>query len=235
MAIEIENIYKRIKDGSPGNLLSTEQIQAFKYKKTKDFFRRMIMTIWLNTGIKYLMVAGLTGLIIFSAAKPDTVMLLVVLLAACAGLIVYEMSLTKSLKIISEGTERTSALIRRMDRFLTVQFLYFRMIGSLTNPILVLTGIFYYQFFKRKEIGFTDMEDIIVTFIMLIISYLIALFSNNFTKQMMSNELSDLQQIEEDSAATLLRRRKKKIAITVISLAIFLLGLFLFLILAIKF
>ena len=161
----------------------------------------------MNTGIKYLQVAGLAGLIILSVAQPDMVLLLVVLLAASAGLIVYEMSLTKSLKIISEGTERTSALIRRMDRFLSVQFSYFRLIGSLTNPILVLTGIFYYQFFKRKEIGFADMEDIIATFIILVISYLVAL----------------------------IRRRKKKIVITVISLTILLLGIFLFLILALKF
>ncbi len=234
MAAEIENIYKRIKEGSPGNLISTEQIRAFKYRKTKNFFRRMIITIWLNTGIKYLLAAGLAGLIILSTAQPDMVMLLIVLLAACAGLIVYEMSLTKSLKIISEGTERTSALIRRMDRFLSVQFSYFRMIGALTNPILVLTGIFYYQFIKRKEIGFADMEDIIVTFIILIISYLVALFSNYFSKQIMSSELSDLQQIEEDPAATLLRRRKKKIVISVISLAILLLGLFLFLVIALR-
>ena len=122
-------------------------------------------------------------MVFISAVHPDMVMLLVFLLAAVTGLIAYEMSLTRSLRIISEGTERTSALLRRMERFLTIQFSYFRMIGSLTNPILVLTGIFYYQLIKYERIGFADMEDIVVTLVILIISYLIALFSNNFTRR----------------------------------------------------
>ena len=230
MTADIENIYRKIREGSTGTLLTAEQIQAFRYRKTRNFFRRMSVTIWLNTGIKLILVAGLAGLIALSLAQPDMVMLLAVLIAVCIGLIVYELSLTRSLKILSEGTERTSALLRRMNRFLSVQFSYFRMLGALTNPILVLTGIFYYQYFKRQEIGFADVEDIIVTLVILIISYLLAMIGNHFSRMSMKAELADLQMIDEDPAGILSASRKRKTIIAVISLTVLLLGLLLFLV-----
>ena len=235
MAAEIEHIWKKLKTSPGGEMtISLDEIRVLKNRKAKGFFSKLIITIRVSAGMKIILGLGLGGLIILANTQPDLYLLLVLLIITCAGLIAYDLSLVKTLSILSSGTERTSSLIRRINRFLSIQFSTYQLIGALTNPILVLTGVLFYQHFKRDMIGFQDVEDIVVTLIFLCISYIISLFGNRYTRNSFQSEIADLERIEDQPVQVLRVRKKKKIISTIIFLLILLAGLVLFLKLALR-
>lgn len=211
---DINSIWRSAKmnqDQSP--VISREEIDNFRLSRSGQIFgyiRKAIWTALVTNGIL------LTMLVIFSfiSGIQENLMVTLLTLDVCLiAIIGYQSILLLKVKSLENYSETIASRFSDLKRFFQVQFPLFQVISSLSNPILVTTGVFYYLFLKYSEVRFTDLDDIIVMTVLVLVSYIIAYAGNRLGYSNLGREVEDLlsEDIYDDEYFTMLIERERRL------------------------
>lgn len=215
---------------APDVTYTLEEINAYRAQKSSDTQRDIRRNITFDIIYKSAIAAGLATLLFLVKAPPHLPWIIALLLLVDVGLIVFDRQFLKKADMLDES-EPILASLRRKRTFLQESYRPFIFLGALSNPLLILTGFFFYFYFKYGEIRMAAPWEDPVLYIILLIGYLLALWAALPFYQQRRRELEEcLEDMDDTQVATQKiaahRRRRRQYMIMFAILAVVGLGLF---------
>lgn len=226
--IDIDRIWKEARQGSDANFkLSIEEIDGFRLMRSGQIFSDIRKIIWTGLTIDIFLLIALLFYILFLNLQGKMVPVLVILLLITGMVVIYSWATLRKIKRLEVYSDTIATRFEELKSFFRLQFPLFQFVTSLSNPLLVLTGVFYYMHFKYSEVRFSDIEDIIVITVIAAISYLVGYAGNRLGSSGLGREVENLlsEEIYDDEyLADFVKReralkRKKFIIMSVIAIA----------------
>lgn len=233
---DLKKVWTKVNRDSDQPIYSIEDIADFRKSRSKDF------SAWIQNGlILDIILKGLFSLayivLIYLLRESLTFTFIatgVILLGT--SLIFLEYRYFKSSKHLDKRDISVQEGIRAKLTFLKTYYYRIQFLQGLSNPMIVSAGIFFYYYFTYGEIRIEDFEDLVVTIVLLLISFALTLPTTlslyGYHFRVLQNSLANLE--EEGSFPNAVKRynRQKKLLHWLIgSLLIIGLGVLIFLLL----
>jgi len=187
--------------------------------------------IWFDSIYKIVLIGAYLTLLIIGTLSTAKVFFSVSMVFCLSYLIFRNQKLHVSLTGINESDPVISVLQKRYDAIL-VFYPEFFINSSVTQPLFVFAGFQFYHFFRYGEDGFYRLLSDPVTYLFLILAFVIPYVAQKMSYRWMINEMdsildTDYSELEEKFRVTRIKaqRRRRLIIFMLISF----LGLALFL------
>lgn len=208
----INRIWKEAKNSPAEKVkISREEIESFRLKRSNQILSEARKGIWIAIVLKsIILLADLVLIALFyRAGLPGSLLFMILALSA---LLVFEMLFLRKVKRIEDFSDAISERLNRLKIFFKVDFPLFHLLSTLSNPLMVATGIFYYKQLKYSEVIFRDMEDIFVLTVILVLSYLLGLAVGWMASGRLRGEVEELQNeeiVDKEHLSMIIARDKK--------------------------
>ena len=229
---DIKQIWKSANtDETTGKRYSLSEIQDYRKKKSHQMSTSGFRAIRFDIAFKGLIAAALLFLLVFQVTQPLYHRIIVILIFVTAVLLWLNFSYIKKLKAVKE----TDAVMKNLKiklRYFKTTFRNFIINSSLSNPLFVLTGFFFYYQFKYHEIKMELPWNDPVMYLFLFVAFIISFGAQwgNYKNEV--RELSEtIRDLDDEKMATIKieeNRLRKKRSLFMYTILI-LLGLLIFL------
>lgn len=227
--MNLERIWKEKNVGSEyGILLSMEQISSLRKKRERQLTRSVKSAVITGLTIKFLLLAGIVVFSIMAAELTNLLFSISALFLITAGIVIYDFYLLKVMAGINNFSDNIESRLSRLNDFLSVHLPVYHVENSLSSPILVIMGMFYYHFLKYARFEFRAADDIIVFIAVTLISYLFSFYISKYSLSVFRNEALELLKSRDEQDAIINyegRRRTNRRKRLVISLILLFAGI----------
>lgn len=230
--MRLERIWKEKNlDAAAGIHYSREQISGLRKKRERQLTGSVKAAVITGLTIKFIL---LLAIVVFSILAFDISKLryaISVLLIITLGIIIYDFYLLRLLSGINNYSDNIESRLVKLNDFLAVHFPVFQVENSLSAPIFVISGMFYYHYFKYSGFELRGVDDIIVFTLVTVISYAISFFATKYNLSSFRREALELLGAGEDSEAMIQyeeRRKKNHRRLVFFSLLLLFTGIILF-------
>jgi hypothetical protein len=210
---------------------SENDINKFKMNKSMDFSRALNKTIWFDFTLKGLLLIGMIALAWIYHTNAAILSALVLLIGVSIYLIVKENSIRSEFGLIDDLSEELSTVLKEKIKFYTASFPKLKWMIAFSNALFVWVGSMFYYYSKYGYYRIEDIEDAIVSAVMLSLAFGISYYTMTFQYKYYIHELNEcLAQLsdEQSVAMTIKRQLWRKRVIMFISILAIALGLLLF-------
>lgn len=230
--LNLERIWKEKNvDTKSGIQYSREQISGLRKKRERQLTGAVKSSILTGISIKFIL---LVAIIIFTVIGYELTNLLFTISALfiiTLGMIIYDFYLLRLVAGIDNYSDNIESRLGKLNEFLTVQLPVFQIENSLSSPVFVIMGIFYYHFFKYSRFEFRAFDDVIVFVAVILISYLGTYFVSKYSLSSFRREALELLATGEERDAIINyeeRRKQSRRKKLIISLILLISGIVLF-------
>jgi hypothetical protein len=194
---DMKKIWSRIEDNQVRKEYSPEEISAFRRARSRDF------TSWIRTSLafdlimKLLVAFALVVAAILFRMQPSVFAICLITLILVLMMIPYVWSVRKAATRfdLADGTIQetlTEKIIFLKKMYYKVQF-----VQSLTNPMIVISGLLFYYYVSYGFVPPFHYTDWIVTLLLLLLSFILTLPATlsiyGFQLRNLQGSLSSLQ------------------------------------------
>lgn len=230
--LNIEKVWKsQIAIDPLSGRLTKELIENFRNKKPGGIFRSVSFTFKSNFLLKLVFLLAQLCLLVLYIGHTESHLPIITIFVITSVLCIPDIKMLRSLNKLQYSGQSVKKNLENLLLFFKTEFSVYRLYGALLNPILILTGIFFYDYFKYGKPHFiSDGESVIVLSAFLIFGYLIGYFASYFSFRQIEQDINDyLRDLEEpqnveEIIKTVKKRKKRNL---IIGLSILLLGLLL--------
>lgn len=213
---------------------SMDQILAYRKGRSRQSRRSGKLSILFDIGYKVIIGLGLLYLLILPV--PSIIRLVAgSLLLLNLALIGLELTFLRKLGSMSE-TETVVDNLKKQLHFLKQTYRRFVFSGAFSNPLFVMTGFLFYQYYTHGSESMVDMLSAPISYVFVLAALGISLGVQwPYYRQHVKEVLELLESVDNDSLSSMkIREQKKKRTKRIIMYAIlFLLGILVFLLLLI--
>ena len=212
--IDIKEIWKNYGGNKPEEKrYSLEEIQSYRRKRSKAASKSSRIGLLFDLGYKSIIMIGLIFLTLILNHQFPYQIVVASLIAITCVLIFAEIRFLKKLNKIKDSDPVIDNLKEKLNYFKSThkKFIF---TSALSNPILFVAGMFFYDHFKYGSIQTRAISDDFVIYIFLALSFFISLigqwpFYKNQIKELEESivDLDDIQTASEKIDAAKRRRR----------------------------
>ena len=135
--------------------------------------------LFLNTAISIVCLSGSVFLLV-QINKYLNVLIILVLAILCAALVLYFLKLRQGLEKKFYSANTLSEKVNKIKEFSQMNFTKLKYISAINNPLIIIVGSFFYRYYKYSFGRYTDVKDIVVLILFLIIGYISRLIAANY-------------------------------------------------------
>jgi len=183
--------------------LTEADIKAFLHKKSRDISR--LFSVGLTFDIAYKGIIGLSflGILLLFSGNQHIILMVAAILLGLICTIIYQWRLIKRVP----GTGASDPVIRTTLEnkvlFYHEHYIKSLYVGALSNSLIILSGMFYYLYFKYGEIRPFQWEDYLVLAVAIVIGFFVSAIAQRAQFNFQIKQLeSCLQEIDEDTITT---------------------------------
>lgn len=229
---DIKQIWKSANtDETTGKRYSLSEIQDYRKKKSHQMSTSGFRAIRFDIAFKGLIAAALLFLLVFQVTQPLYHRIIVILIFVTVVLLWLNFSYIKKLKAVKE-TDAVMENLKIKLRYFKTTFRNFIINSSLSNPLFVLTGFFFYYQFKYHEIKMELPWHDPVPYLFLLLAFIISFGAQWTNYRSQVNELTEtIEDLDNESLASMkiAERRIKERRNLIMYTILILLGLLIFL------
>jgi len=229
---DIKQIWKSANtDETTGERYSLSEIQDYRKNKSHQMSTSGSRAIWFDIVFKGLIAAALLFLLVFQVTQPVYHQIIVVLISVTVLLLGLNFSYIKKLRAVKETDAIMENLKNKLHYFKTT-FRNFIINSSLSNPLFVLTGFFFYYQFKYHEIRMELPWNDPILYLFLLLAFIISFGAQWANYRSQVKELAEtIEDLDNESLASMkiAERRIKKRRNVIMYTILILLGLLIFL------
>lgn len=233
--INLERMWKEKNADNESKIhLSREQISGLRKKRERQLTGSVKSTVITGLSIKFVLLVGIVVFSVMASELTNLIFSISALFIITLGMIAYDFYLLKIIAGINNYADNIESRLGKLNDFLSVHFSIFQIENSLSNPVLVILGMFYYHFLKYSKFEFRAIDDIIVFVAVTLISYLGAFYVSKYSLSAFKKEAVELFGTGDEQQAIINfedRRRKNRRKRLFISLIILVTGITLFVLL----
>jgi len=227
--INIESIWKqKSKENQDSIVLDPNILARWFKKKPGGIFNKLSAAIKINFFQKCIYVLAQLGLLSLLADQKDAIQLVAFLIIISLILIGLDLKILKKARILQYQNPNLSEKLSNLQFFIKSEYSVYSLYSAFTNPILIITGAIYYDFFKYGRLNiFHSGESIIVFSIFAGIGYLVGYLATRFTIKQIERDIEDyIEQLNSENANFLQieKIRKRRIRNIIIMFIIMLIG-----------
>ncbi|HDZ41432.1 MAG TPA: hypothetical protein ENH59_07140 [Bacteroidetes bacterium] len=215
-------------------LLTREQISGLVRKRESQLTGSVRLAVITGLSIKFLLLIGILVFSLLYFESSNMGFSISALFIITTGMIIYDFYLLKLLAGLNNYADTIESRLGKFNDFLSVHFPVYQIENSLSTPVLVIMGMFYYHFIKYSEFKFRSYDDIIVFILVVLISFAVSFLATRYSLNAFRKEAMELLEAgnEQDEIVDFEdRMRKNRRKRLLISLLILLAGLALFILL----
>lgn len=236
LEINIEETWRTVKiKESYTRRLSKEKISALLGKKPGGIYRSVSSLAGMYFYLKLVFILGLTGLVSLLGKNTGSLVIILTLLVISVILSISDIMLQKRIRSLRYDGKSLIDNLQDLMQFLNTDFHIYITYASLINPLLILTGAFYYDYFKYGDAHFIrESSSLIVFGFLVILGYILGFIVNKFSLNQMKKEIGVyIEQLEADqlSEEKMQKLRSAKLRRLILMVFILLAGIALFTIL----
>jgi uncharacterized membrane protein len=218
--------------------LVREEIDTFRNKKRNSIYSSLESVILMQIVQKIIYgLALIAGFILFKEVNNITLTLIILFLITTLLTFIDFRTLQK-IRIIKQAGQSIAEALTKLERFLNKDFYLYRFYASFSNPILIITGILYYFYYKYGHFAtFTEPDSIVVFLTIIVLSWLIAYIGMIFSTRKIVQEIASYTEIIDNSEdyKNIIQKDKRQRRIRIIQmLAILVSGILIFLLLLLR-
>jgi len=183
--------------------LTEADIKAFLHKKSRDISR--LFSVGLTFDIAYKGIIGLSflGILLLFSGNQHIILMVAAILLGLICTIIYQWRLIKRVP----GTGASDPVIRTTLEnkvlFYHEHYIKSLYVGALSNSLIILSGMFYYLYFKYGEIRPFQWDDYLVLAVAIVIGFFVSAIAQRAQFNFQIKQLeSCLQEIDEDTITT---------------------------------
>lgn len=197
MEKDIKDIWKSSKTWS--QVIGKEEINKFKDKKSRSVYSELSKTALIQLFQKVIYgIALFFGLFIFNTGESITLAVLLLFIINVV-LIISDFRELRKIKYLQGSGDSVLVNLKKLQLYLQNDFFIYRFTTAFSNPLLIITGILYYLYFKYGKFNLiTEPDSIIVFGIIILISYLIGYVGISFSSGKVESEIRSYIEIIED-------------------------------------
>lgn len=215
--------------------ISEIEIKNYLNMRSKNITRLYKKGIWTDIGLKGLIFASFSVLVILYLGNFKIILFNTVLIASCLLLIFFQRKILKSVKKMEQAIVNLKQSLSDNITFFNKKYIRSVFIAALSSPLIFISGMMYYFYYKYGYIRPLDATDFVVLGIAVILAFIISFLSQLYQFKFHINQLEEcLNDLTEEkiTAQTLKRQKAKRLLLlsaTVLALTFGLLLLLYFL------
>jgi len=233
--MNLEKIWKEKNvDAQSGIHYSREQISGLRKKRERQLTGSVKAAIITGLSIKFILLVGIVVFSVMAFELSNLLLTISSLLIITLGMISYDLYLLKLIAGINNYGDDIESRLVKLNDFLSVHLPVFKIENSLSTPVLVIMGMFYYHFLKYSKFEFRAVDDIIVFVGIIVISYALSFFASKYSLSAFKKEAVELLEAGDEQDAIINfedRRKKNRKKRLLISLIILITGIAVFILL----
>ncbi len=233
--MNLEKIWKEKNvDAKSKIILSREQILSLRKKRESQLTGSVKSAVITGLSIKLILLVAIVVFSLMAFELSNLIFSISVLFLITAGLIIYDLYLLKLIAGLNNYADNIESRLSKLNDFLSVHLHVFQIENSLSTPVLIIVGMFYYHFLKYSKFEFRAVDDIIVFVSVVLIGYAISFLTGKYSLNAFKNEARELLNAGNDQESIVdyeEKRRKNRRKRLLISLVILFTGITLFVLL----
>lgn len=211
--------------------LSDDEIKKFIHQQSKDISSLFNKGIIFDLILKSIYVLAFICLA-YLFKQDQWIMAFNIFMAIISSyFILFQVKIKKQLPSIDTKIDDLNSLLQTKIDFFNKTYIKAIYIGALSGPLVFLSGMMFYFYFKYEEIRSFDIEDCIVLSFGIIISYVLGIFAQLKQHRFQIKQLEEcLKELDNNSISNVSIRKQKnrRIRLFIIALLFIIAGLLLF-------
>jgi len=204
--------------------LSRKEILSLRRKRESQLTGSVKSAVITGLSIKFTLLVAIVVFTLMAFELGNLIFSISVLFLITAGSIIYDLYLLKLIAGMNNYADNFESRLSKLNDFLSVHIPVFQIVNSLSTPVMIILGMFYYHFLKYSKFEFRAVDDVIVFVSVTLIGYAISYIAGKYSLNAFRNEARDLldsgndQDAIADYEAKRRKNRRKRLLISLIIL-----------------
>jgi len=214
-----------------GKRISEDDIRSYLSMKTKDITVLYQKGLWFDIVLKSILIFSFGFLIWIFKSQAYMLIINLALIILTIYLIILQRKYFGKIPKAHNTDDNLKNVLKRKIDFFNQTYIKALYVGAATNPLLILSGMMFYMYFKYGEIRPFEIDDYIVLGGMILISYFFALLIQVKQFRFHINQLETcLQEFSQDTLdeLSIKRQRNQRMRIWLVSVILVVFGVLLF-------
>lgn len=213
--------------------ITKNEIDDFKKKKQTSIYSSLLSTCLVQIFQKIIYgLALFYGLFCFGDGN-NIIMAIAAISFINILLLGIDFRLLSTIRKLKQEHKPVKDVLEQLEGFLQTDFFLYRFYAAFSNPILIITGVFYYFHFKYGHFEtLTEPDSLMVFGIITLISFVIGYIGMIFSSHKIMEEIHSYIEILEESAnynKIIAKDKKQRLKRIILMLLFLIAGLVLFL------
>jgi|GEM_PF-2382791 len=197
---DMKKIWARMEKDQVRTEYSQEEISAFRKARSKDFTSWIRTSLGFDLVMKSLVAVSLIIMAVLFRMQPAVFAVCLITLIMVLIMIPYVWSVRASAGHFDRADGTIQETLTQKITFLKKMYYKVQFVQSLTNPMIVITGLLFYYYISYRFVPPFHYTDWIVTMLLLLLSFVLTLPATlsiyGFQLRNLQGSLSSLQDPE---------------------------------------